>query len=326
MVLVEADKIRINRGKVEDPFLRIYGSDKYKNIHSYGLVDFPFIIDVETTNYCFLNCIMCNRQLMKRPIGYMTFEAFRKIADEVAKHKDSSIRFSGWGEPTMNKDIVKFIEYAHKKGILTHLTTNGFNLEEDFIRSLLKAGVNKIKISMQGATKEEYEKMRDNQRYNELVRKIKRIVDIRNEMSPKTFIQASTSVTDETPEQIKEFLDKWTKIVDGVFGVGKESNYLTSFARIRHLDKIKNLNVKASRVRKPGTKCMEIRTKLSVAWNGNIKACCSDYDDFLLLGNIHDMTLEEAWKGEKMNDLRRGIESRDPRQLPDFCNGCDTLF
>ena len=184
----------------------------------------------------------------------------------------------------------------------------------------------KIKISLQGATKEEYEKMRNNDNYQELVKKVNNLVRVRNEIGAKTFIQISTSITDETPDQIQDFINKWTGIVDGVFGVGGESNYLTSFARIKNMDRVQKLNVKKSRVRKPGTKCMELRTKLSVSWNGNIKACCSDFDDYLLLGNIHDISLEEAWKGSYRINLRENVESGDENLLPDFCKECDTLF
>ncbi len=323
------DKIRINKAK-EDPFLRIYGSEKYKNIYQHDLIEFPFVIDVEPTNACFLNCLMCNRQIMKREIGFMDFETLKKIVDEVSQHKESSIRFSGWGEPTMNKNIVKFIEYANSKGVLTHMTTNGFKMDDEFVKSLFNAGLDKIKFSFQGATKEEYERIRNNKDYDFLVERIKQTVKIRNQMNAKTFIQVSTSVTDDTKEEIQKFIDFWIKIVDGVFGVGREGdNYLTSFARISSLDRVKSLGIKKSRT--PGdkvhkNKCSEIRTKLNVSWNGNIKACCSDFDDSLLLGNIKDNSLKEVWTGKKLTNLRKIIESGQIDKFPDFCKGCDFIL
>jgi 3-deoxy-manno-octulosonate cytidylyltransferase (CMP-KDO synthetase) len=310
----------LNTYKIVDPFKELYKSDRYRNADK-RCITFPLIVDVEPTNNCFLSCVFCNRQVMKRECGFMSFDCFKLIADEVAMHEDSVIRFSGWGEPLLNKDLPRFIAYASDKGILTHLNTNGFKLNIKLIEKLLFAGVDKIKISFQGATEEQYEKMRNNKDYDSLEENIRLLVKVRNKLKANTFIQVSTSITDESKEEINMFVNKWSNIVDGVFGVGGEKDYLTSFARVNKPDGVKN-----TRVRIKGTRCMEILTKLSVSWNGNVKACCSDYDDFLLLGNINNHSLKDCWNGDKRLRLKRGIASGCVENLPLFCRGCDTLF
>jgi radical SAM protein with 4Fe4S-binding SPASM domain len=66
--------------------------------------------------------------------------------------------------------------------------------------------------------------------------------------------------------------------------------------------------------------CLELLTHLAVDRRGNISLCVR-YDPMeqLLVGNIMECTLEEAWNGEKRQTyIRRHVRGRR-----DLCPGCD---
>lgn len=68
--------------------------------------------------------------------------------------------------------------------------------------------------------------------------------------------------------------------------------------------------------------CTEVLTKLSVNWNGDITACCADYDNFMILGNINFGTLKEAWESRKLNMFRDMLGDKlKHAQLP-LCRDC----
>ena len=106
-------------------------SKYYDRINSYPqtnfkFFEFPFVVDIELTNFCNLKCIMCNQVYMKREKGFMEEELFKKIVDECIENK-AGIRLIGLGEPFLHKKIIDFVKYVkNKKGNL-NITNNGFD-------------------------------------------------------------------------------------------------------------------------------------------------------------------------------------------------------
>jgi len=55
--------------------------------------------------------------------------------------------------------------------------------------------------------------------------------------------------------------------------------------------------------------------------NGELVPCSQNIDGELSLGNIKDMTIVEAWQGEKMLDLRaQHLTNRIPKDC--VCSSC----
>lgn len=72
--------------------------------------EFPKCLHIELTNACNLKCIMCPRRDMKRDVGYMNFELFKKIIDESSGNVDF-ICLNFMGEPFLHKKISDEVEY-----------------------------------------------------------------------------------------------------------------------------------------------------------------------------------------------------------------------
>lgn len=307
--------------KITNPFIEIYRSKPYSFPYNYSLADFPFIIDIESTNMCNLDCIMCPRQILKRPKGCMELKLLKRIIDEVAAEGGKGVRFIGYGEPLLNPNIFEMIEYAHSKQLLIHLTTNGILLDNDKVEEIFNCKLDSIIFSLQGTTKEEYTKMRNNPFYDKLVENIKKLVDERNKRNlDKPHIQVTTTTLDETEEEIKSFCDKWSKIVD------KVDNWYTSLKDISHIERIKPLLKRQKQGNYVGSgRCKEVLTKLTVFWDGDISACCGDFNGQLKLGNISSDTLKEIWHSEKLNNLRKIFEKGE---TPEFtlCKNCNDKF
>lgn len=277
-----------------NPFFDLYAREPREN--------FPWIVDVEATNVCNLNCQMCSRQIMKRPQGFMSFDTFKKIADE-CEINGAGIRFIRWGEPFLNPFLIDYLEYAKLGKIPVHITNNGQIISLNQVQAIIDAGLDSIIFSMQGATKEGYEKMRRGASYDRLKCTIHALHNWRND---KPFIQITSTMTDETEEQIAEFKNYWENWADKVT-VGK-----THFNRL----------TKEEPAYKP---CREVLTKLSVDWDGTISACCGDYDHLLSLGNINETTLFEAFNSNKMKAIRTLLANNGHKCLT-LCSTCSHAY
>lgn len=304
----------------ENKFKNIYTLDEFENPKEYPLNKIPFIMDIEVTNHCNLECKMCHHQLMRRKKGFMSFELFKKIIDEASEKGVKGIRFIRAGEPFLHPQIFEMIEYTKKKDILVHITTNGLLLNKPKIQRIIYSNLDTIIFSFQGLDKEEYELMRDNDQYNLLMNNILLLTKMKKD---NLHVQVTTTTLDETSEEIEKFKEKWLKIVDSV------STWYTSLEKVQHLDRVKPLLLrhkrKVRKLLKNKKGCNEVLTKMSINWNGDVTACCTDFDNQLLVGNLNNQTIEKVWNSERLNKIRNILKNGEFDKLS-LCKTCNCRF
>ena len=108
-------------------------------------------LDISPIDMCNRACVFCPRsdpQVTPNQNLFMPRRLYTKIADELGELKyNGSINIAGYGEPMLYKDIYGMIETFSKVSHV-EITTNGDPLNPNRIEKLLKAGVNKIVISL----------------------------------------------------------------------------------------------------------------------------------------------------------------------------------
>jgi radical SAM protein with 4Fe4S-binding SPASM domain len=246
----------------------------------------------------------------------MDLETFKEIVNQMAGFMQTvGLRFVRHGEPTLHKKLSEMISYAHCKGILTFLSTNGLLLTKELVRAYIERGLDEVRFSMQGTNRMEYSKLRNIDAYPVFQEKVALFRRIRDEMGSRTFISLSTSVTDETQDQIQKFKDFWSSIVDRVI-VDK-----TIFTRFEHIERVQEY-INRQTFDKKYKPCTEVMTKLSINYNGDITPCCKDFNGELVVGNIKDISLHEAWRSPKLSKLREILgEAREHFQI-NLCKNC----
>lgn len=107
----------------------------------------------ECTQRCNFSCIHCGSDCkVSSQIKDMPFEDFRKVLESIRKEMDVSsltINITG-GEPLVRKDLEACGRAIYDMGIAWGIVTNGWLLTEDRFRSLLKAGIHSMTISLDG--------------------------------------------------------------------------------------------------------------------------------------------------------------------------------
>ena len=251
---------------------------------------FPYLIDIELTNKCNLSCSFCRRNDMEREQGMMSDDTFEFIVHEV-ENKDCSLRFIRWGEPTLHKNIVEYVKYATLKNIDTHLTTNG-TAPMGVYKNLIDAGLCSIIFSFQGATENQHELMRGGLDTGYLSEVVHYVETYRADCNIP-FIQVSSTMTDaDSQDDIDVFKQSWGDIADAVV-IGRTMDY----------EEVKD-----------GEPCYDPNYKLAIDWNGDITACCADYDSLLTIGNISEMSILDAWNSDIIKKWRavlgKGLRSK----------------
>ncbi len=190
------------------------------------------------------------------------------------------------------------------------------------MKALIDMEVDSLIFSFQGATKEQYEIMRNNTLYGKLKSNVLKLIKMRGD-KPKPFIHISSTVTDESEKEIEDFINFWGHIVDSV-GIGKTNMSRMQDHKIKSVEtvnKIKALRKKET-IKKNYSPCNEVYQKLSVNWDGKVTCCCSDYDNFFIVGNMPHDTLYNIWNNSReLKAVRELLDNMMHRSLT-LCSTC----
>lgn len=105
----------------------------------------PYYVYLSLSNLCNANCVFCDVNTNKeKKCGIDIISLIDELSDLGTKY----IHFTGGGEPFINDDIFKYLEYCTKKGILINLISNGLNLNEEKIIKLSNYNINAIFFSI----------------------------------------------------------------------------------------------------------------------------------------------------------------------------------
>ena len=259
---------------------------------------------------------------LKREAGFMSEKTFIKIIDELAENK-AAIRFILWGEPTLHPYFLKFLSIAKEKNILTHMNTNGSKLTDEFISEMIENGLDSIKFSFQGIDQKSYHEMRNIDYFDDLIKVIKSFRDIRGKRK-LPYLHASTSITYETPEQVKKFRESMTELVDSI-SIGRTVFYHADLKSVRlrthEMETLERL-IKEESIVKKHPECPEVYDKLSINWDGTVTACCDDPNNEMVLGSLADKTVKQIWDSDKLNYYREMLAQMRHDELP----RCKTCF
>ncbi len=255
---------------------------------------FPLHLDIEVTSVCNLKCIMCFQTLNPPKPGFIKWDLFKKIIDEGSKKGLCSIKLNWRGEPLLHPKIVEMVGYAKKKGIIdVQFNTNGQLLDKRKVDGFIKIGIDRIILSIDGASKETYEKIRKGGSYPKLLKNVEYLIKRKKELSSvKPFIRVQMVVTKENRHEVDKFVKFWTPKVDEVF-TNPEIEYRNN--------KPATENVKVLG-RKP---CSQLWQRLAISYDGQVMMCCGDWRMKNILEDVNKQSISSIWHGKKLNHIRK---------------------
>ena len=145
-----------------------------------------------------------------RPKGYMEWDLYTSIIDEIAPWAEAVVLHS-WGEPLLHKRIIDMIRYAKERDVWVETSTNATLLPRRSSRKLLDAGLDRIYLSMDGLTKETYEKVRVKGKFERVLGNIERFLDLKHELGSPIEADIQIVRLSETDAEVEEFVDRWKR-------------------------------------------------------------------------------------------------------------------
>jgi MoaA/NifB/PqqE/SkfB family radical SAM enzyme len=118
---------------------------------------------VEITNACNLDCLMCVRRAWHEPIGHMPLATFRNLMEQLRRSPAPPIvHLGGYGEPMFHPDLLEMVRQAKGAGARVEITTNGTLLNADLASALIELDLDRLVVSIDGASPQSYGDIRQN--------------------------------------------------------------------------------------------------------------------------------------------------------------------
>ena len=288
----------------------------------------PMTISVEPTTACNLRCPECPSGLRSftRDTGNMKEDFFRRLIDEMGR-KLTWLIFYFQGEPYINPKFLDMVTYAHRKGIYTITSTNGHFLHPENARKTVASGLDRILISVDGATQEVYEQYRIEGKLETVLQGARNLVQAKREANSTTpHIVFQMLVVKPNQHQIDDIKRIANEIgVDEVkLKTAQVYEYETGHDLIPTLDQYSRYKQKADGTWTVKNKllnhCWKLWHACVITWDGMVVPCCFDKDAIHRLGDLRKNSFKEIWKGAEYTNFRRRLLSG--RKEIDICTNC----
>ena len=284
----------------------------------------PNHIYVEPTNKCFLKCAMCTEKALRGEEGYMSFALWTRILDSLAQYGVSSpINLIGRGEPLVNRELPRFVEYATSKGMSCAIISNGVLLNEKYARDLLQAGIRKIQFSLHAHSRETYMQVTGVDAYETVKANLLRLIELNREYGGRCYINVMSVESSLNRHESQAFLDYWTPKVDRAFVTPLYSIQGDSKMAEESVRSIKGKMAEAP-AKHPG--CAFPWFFLSFRLDGTINPCPYDFKTNFNVGSAADpdYDLMKVWNSEMMVRFRQNHLDGEYGYCRSVCYPCET--
>jgi len=271
----------------------------------------------EVTDHCNAECIMCPREQHKlaRPHGIMDMKKYERSIDEVAALGCKQVVLTGFGEPLVDKRLEDKIAYAKGKGMRTYIISNASLLTKKRSESIIKAGLDELRISYYGMRKESYEQVMVGLNFDVTMQNLADFLENREKLgSKRPRLELSWLTLPENEADTELFQEYWEPRADAI-EIWKPHNFGDGRSYRERFEELAQKNTCGRPENGP----------LQIQWNGEVIPCCYDYNNQIVLGNAFEQPVLEILNAAKYSLLRYAHSDKKFELFP-YCNQCDQLL
>jgi pyruvate-formate lyase-activating enzyme len=298
------------------------------------LCPFPPAVGIGLTTACNLQCTMCRRILLglDKP-HYMSWSTYRLIIEQISQHRGVAVVPVGEGESLLHPSFLEMMGFAKAKGIRPLiLVTNGTLLTPRVSRELLDIGMDEVRFSIDGATRETYEKIRRGASFEQVVDNACHLLELRKQRGtviPR--VQINYVLLPATLAEVQMFTDFWLPRLgdqDEIFllpGQSYSGQHSCVVGQPGDQPRDGEPNGAVPHAKRPAPPCLQLWKRINIRWNGEFKYCHGDVYNELgrTFGdrNIYNTTIADAWTSPELARFRRQHLRGLRKELP-VCSKC----
>ena len=286
------------------------------------LLSYPYELTIDVSNKCNLHCPYCptgRGEQGGRGRGNISYDLFADILNELGPYV-YTLELFNWGEAFFNRDLPQLIACAGQHDVATIISSNlSFPMTDDYVRSVISAGLTRLTAAVDGADQRSYETYRRGGNFDLVMQNL------------RTFVRIKRELGSATPHLCWQYL------------VFAHNEYCIDTARQLAMDLgIENFSVLGGLYDDPSwapqrsydfpylaihpNRCTWLWNKAVFHWDGGLASCCmgfNKHDDF---DTFRRGDFRRRWNNPKFVAARRiWTAPRSPLPEDHFCVGCDKV-
>lgn len=276
----------------------------------------PSVVYVDPGNICSLHCPLCttgtNQPGRKR--GMMAFSVCRDIVEQLKDYL-FFVRLYNWGEPFLNKDIFKMIDYIHSRKVGTIVNSNLNFRDDGLLEKIIASALDYLIVSLDGTTQQSYAAYRRGGDLDLVMENIRKLLAMRKRSGrhlPKIewlFVinrenQSEVGVAKKMAVDLGVDTLFFTTCLDALalakmrkapspafveFGLGGKKDYFSGLLQ--------------------GT-CPSLYNRMVFNWDGGISPCCALDDAQADFGNLAQAPIAQIWNNPQYRSARRFLKKK----------------
>ena len=290
----------------------------------------PTFVSIEPANYCQLRCPAC-------PVGQraannthhkaqnMSWDTYLRILTQV-QATAHTIQFYFQGEPLLNPLLPKMITRARESGLFTVVSTNAQALTRNMAHELVKSGLHRIIVSIDGFSEESYAAYRVGGDLHRALEGMQFLREAKAEYGSSICIELQV-LRLRSNEHEWEWIRQHYRTLGAtrlVFKTAQLYDYqhghslMPTDERYSRYKKGEDGIYHLARPRRRS--CYRLWSGCVVTTTGEVLPCCYDKAGDHAFGSLMEQNLEQVWHNKNADDFRRQV-LQDSHAIP-ICREC----
>lgn len=309
----------------------------------------PLLIAVETTTRCNFKCVHCSQTFANRIPTDLSLELFQEIVPML----ETAFELYLFGDGEVLLDVPRHLAmiaaiYQHDPACALGFSTNGKLLTPEVYELYVTAGIQYIQLSVDAATKDLYEAMRQGGRFDELIANLEGILALRNRSKMRQpQLRLASVISKQNYSQLlllAEFAKRygfsyWFINAEYPHNPGRDLLRLTKNDSVE-LDRIRadiirnygayyltvfdpSLGLAPGKAEKwvkpePPVFCTVPWQRFELKANGDVKLCPYYHEP---IDSLIGRSISEVWNGREFRKMRKAFTTRTG--IPSYCTNCN---
>lgn len=286
----------------------------------------PYTMSIFPTFACNFKCRYCIQAVPQEERKntcnriMLSLDTYKKLIDDLIQMGEPipALHFGGHGEPLLHPDIIEMVRYAKEKNAakMVDIVTNGVLLHREMADGLIAAGVDRLRISIQGLEAQRYKEM-----CNATVDLAAFLKDLAYLFEHREQTRIYLKIIDVELEghTEEEFIAMFGRFADEIavehlIPLAAKIDYEKEFARDDFRATMGGLPVNNAEV------CPQPFYYMMINPDGDILPCCMS-ERPIILGNIEQESLIEIWNGRVRQTFLKKQLAKQKAQYP-VCRDC----
>ncbi|XXK22883.1 radical SAM/SPASM domain-containing protein [Arenicellales bacterium nBUS_48] len=320
---------------------RIYSAEK-QPLQEILPLQTPISAHVDPSSLCNYKCSFCfqaDTKGMKEvglKRGWMDIQLFKKIIDDFKEFPDpiKKIKIGNHGEPTLHPDLVEMVDYARTSNTaeIIEMFTNGSKLEPKLNEGLVRAGLQRINISLEGLSDQRYLEVAGiKQNFNAIIDGVRSLHEIK--VRENSELQIYVKIADQahalkggkdtkfylTDEEKKFFFDTFTPICDEIFVEKIVPQWADT--QLEKQNDLEDTGMYGQKIGKWKDSCPFIFMYMHFNCDGTVSPCTLDWPRKVVVGNAKNESVKDIWGGKALRELQVAMLAGQ-RKCINLCNNC----